>query len=145
MWFGVVCLFRSFEILTGHQRFCLEIWCIRMHPAVIIGGLIVLYAQSWNLWILWLLTLSPTHLGKKKRQQDRVHVWLSWIGWRLMLERVRCERMWCGNMMKYTPMNWWKYLQKAEGLADHDYHCNLIDGWHGQIGARHVMNRRVVM
>ena len=111
-------LFVSLEIFTRHPRFCFELWCIRKHPSVII-----IYAQSWN---PWLLTPSPTHLGKKKRQQDRVLcmtvVDFGW-GW---CWKESCARVCDVEIFWTLQMNWCfhmfpvyklKRLQKGRGTS----------------------------
>lgn len=110
--FGVVCFVRDF-----HPPPALLFRAL-MHPSVII----VIYAQSWN---PWLLTPSPTHLGKKKRQQDRV-LCMTVVDWGeadVGKSHVREDVMW-KNYELYRwiderdmfPVYKLKRLQKAEGL-----------------------------
>ena len=99
---------------------CLDVFCCCVFvqvvrdfhppPAVLFRGFMHTYAsvgnhchiclQSWN---PWLLTPSPTHLGKKKRQQDRV-LCMTVVDWGeadLGKSHVRKYVMWlwCGNIM----------------------------------------------
>ena len=64
-----------------------------MHQSVII----VIYAQSWN---PWLLNPESDTLREEEATAGQGSVYdCRGFGVRLMLERVMCKSMWCGNIM----------------------------------------------